>query len=160
MQADVILTEGRDFGVDVSTADGSIVMDLMGSIWTLRSNGGQATQLTDGLIPASSPRWSPDGNRIMYQVHTSVGGEVWQLDIGSSDTQLISDAGFHCQDSSWHPQGDRIVYASERNDSGLDIWETDLPTGLTWRITNHEGDETEPVWSTERAPPRLHSQGQ
>ena len=133
LRADVILTEGAGFGVDVSPADGSIAMDLMGSIWTLPANGGQARQLTDGLISVTAPRWSPDGATILYQLRAVDGSEIWQLEINTADTERISNTEYHDQDASWHPQGERIVYASERNDSGLDIWETDLPTGLSWR---------------------------
>lgn len=146
-RADVILTEGAGFGVDVSAVDGSIAMDLAGSIWTLPAGGGQAKKLTDGLIPATAPHWSPDGASIIYQVHAAEGGEIWQVDVATSATHLVSNSHFHSQNPAWHPQGERIVYASERNDTGLDIWETDLPTGLSWRITDHIGDETEPAWS-------------
>jgi hypothetical protein len=147
LRADVIVTQGRDFGVDVSPVDGSIVMDLAGSLWTLPADGGQLERLTDGLIPASAPRWSPDGASILYQVRTAGGAEVWQLKLSSSATRRISNTGNHDQNASWHPDGERIVYASERNLDGLDIWETDLPTGLSWRITDHPGDESEPTWS-------------
>jgi len=146
-RADVILTEGHDFGVDVSTIDGSIAMDIMGSIWTVPPEGGLAEQLTDGLVQAKAPRWSPDGTSILYQVSAGTGTQIWQLDLASSVTRRVSDPSFHNQNASWHPQGERIVFASERNDSGLDIWETDLPTGLNWRVTSHTGDETEPTWS-------------
>jgi dipeptidyl aminopeptidase/acylaminoacyl peptidase len=146
-QADVILTEGTNFAVDVSPVDGSIAMDLMGSIWVLPAEGGEAQQLTDGLIPVTAPRWSPDGASILYEVRATSGAEIWRLQMASSTSQRITSEGDHDQDASWHPQGDRIVYASERHDSGLDIWETDLPTGLSWRISSHPGDESEPVWS-------------
>ena len=145
--ADVIITEGHNFGVDVSAVDGSIAMDLMGSIWKVPADGGQAEQLTDGLVPAKTPRWSPDGTSIIYEVSTGTGAEIWWLDLGSSATRRVSDPDFHNQNASWHPAGERIVFSSERNDSGLDIWETDMPTGLSWRVTDHLGDETEPAWS-------------
>lgn len=145
--ADVILTDGQDFGVDVSLTDGSLAMDLMGSLWIVPRDGGQARQLTDGLTPVKSPRWSPDGSSIIYQVSTGTGAEIWQMDVATSDVKRISDPDFHSQNASWHPQGERIVFSSARNDSGLDIWESDLPTGLSWRVTSYEGDESEPAWS-------------
>ena len=146
-RADVILTEGTNFGVDVSPADGSIALDLLGSIWLLPAAGGQARQLTDGLIPVSAPRWSPDGASRVYQVNATGGAEIWWLELNSMRNERLSQPDIHDQDVSWHPQGERIVYASERNTTGLDIWETDLPTGLRWRVTSHAGDETEPTWS-------------
>jgi len=147
VHADVILTEGTNFGVDVSPIAGSIAMDLMGSIWLLPANGGQAQQLTDGLIPVVTPRWSPAGTSLLYEVRAANGSEIWRLDVATLNSQRLSQEGHHDQNPAWHPHGERIVYASDRNVSGLDIWETDLPTGLSWRITSHAGDESEPVWS-------------
>ena len=46
--ADVILTEGTNFAVDVSPVDGSIAMDLMGSIWVLPAQGGNAEPIATG----------------------------------------------------------------------------------------------------------------
>lgn len=148
LQADVARTKGNSFGADVSRIDGDIAIDFAGSIWVMPANGGQAKQLTDGLIPAAAPRWSPDGNSILYHVRTAGGSEIWQMDVATTDSRRISEPGYHYQDASWYPLGERIVYASDRGDTGLDIWESDLPTGLSWRITSQTGDETEPAWST------------
>ncbi len=145
--ADVILSKGADFAVDVSTVDGQIAMDLLGSIWILPSNGGEAVLMTDGLLPAARPRWSPDGKRILYQRASADGISLWILDVASRTSNRISAPGLHDQLASWHPDGSRIVYASGRNSDGFDIWETDLQTGLSWRISSHPGDELEPTWS-------------
>ncbi len=49
----------------------------------------------------------------------------------------------------WHPDQQRIVYARDRTGHGFDLWETDLATGLHWRLTDTPGDETEPAWSAD-----------
>lgn len=145
--ADVVVTEGTNFSVDVCPRDGRVAMDLLGSIWIVPARGGQAQMLTDGFMTALRPRWSPDGKKILYQSGTSAGVGLWLLDIASSETSRIGDASWSNQYASWHPDGERIVYSSQRGDSGFDIWETDLPTGLSWRITGYPGDEIEPAWS-------------
>lgn len=145
--ADVIVTQGTNFSADVFPGDGRIAMDLLGSIWLLPKNGGPALIATDGLLPARQPRWSPDGSRILYQATSPDATSLWLLDVETSATTRIGGESFFDQQASWHPDGERIVFSSERGDSGFDIWETDLPTGLSWRISSHPGDETEPVWS-------------
>lgn len=145
--ADVLVTGADNLSVDVSPIDGALVIDLMGSIWTLPAAGGQARQLTDGLMQASRPRWSPDGKRVLYQVRTSAGGQAWLLDTTSGETQRAIDVPFHVQDASWHPHDAKLLFVSDQHGQGLDVWEMDQPTGLTWRLTNHAGDEVEPTWS-------------
>jgi hypothetical protein len=145
--ADVVVTQGTNFGVDVNSIDGRVAMDLLGMIWILPARGGAARIMTDGLAPARQPRWSPDGSQILYQTNSPDGARLWLLDIETTTAVRIGDGIFFDQHGSWHPAGERIVFSSARKDSGFDIWETDLPTGLSWRITDHPGDEIEPVWS-------------
>ena len=147
LRADVIVTQGDSFAIDVSSVDGRIAMDLLGSIWILPATGGQADLATDGLLPASRPRWSPDGQQILYQTTSADGISLWVLDVATKTSSRISAPELHNQLASWHSDGTRIVYTSGRNNDGFDIWETDLPTGLSWRISNHPGDELEPTWS-------------
>lgn len=145
--ADVVITQGTNFGVDVYAGDGRVAMDLLGMIWILPARGGAARIMTDGLMPARQPRWSPDGSQILYQTNSPDGARLWLLDIDSTTAERIGDDRFFDQQASWHPDGERIVFSSARGNSGFDIWETDLPTGLSWRVSDHPGDETEPVWS-------------
>jgi hypothetical protein len=147
LRADVIITRGDNFAIDVSSVDGRIAMDLLGSIWILPANGGQAELATDGLLPASRPRWSPDGQQILYQTASADGISLWILDVATKTSSRISAPELHNQFASWHPDSSRVIYSSGRNNEGFDIWETDLPTGLSWRISNHPGDELEPTWS-------------
>ena len=111
--------------------------------------GGTAEPITSGLLPAKRPRWSPDSGAILYEAQATGRNELRVYRFENNNVQALGDGRFSDQQADWHPAGDRIVFASQRHDSGLDLWEQDLLTGLAWRISNLPGDESEPVWSAD-----------
>jgi Tol biopolymer transport system component len=68
-------------------------------------------------------------------------------DLTRRSSSPVTEADYFNHHADWHPDGLRIVFSSERRDSGFDLWEQHLPSGLAWRLTDHGGDETEPAWS-------------
>ena len=144
--ANEILTHGTSLGVDVA-GDASVVMDLSGALWRVPAGGGEALKIAEDPGRISRPRLSPDGDRVLYAANTNGkrGLRVHALDSGET-TAVGSDAWLNLQ-ASWHPDGERVVFSSDRRDSGFDIWEVDLPTGLEWRLSYRAGDEMEPAWS-------------
>jgi dipeptidyl aminopeptidase/acylaminoacyl peptidase len=146
--AQVTLTEGTNFAVDVA-ADGRLAMDLLGSIWVLPSNGGNAEPLATGLLSVAHPRWSPDGDAILFVARAEGRNELGIYRFASDDVQRLGDGRYSNQHAEWHPDGERVVFSSQRHDRGLDLWELDIPTGLVWRISDRPGDETEPTWSAD-----------
>lgn len=147
-RSEVVLTEGTNLTIDVGP-DGRIAMDLLGSLWVLPARGGVADALDVGLLPAERPRWSPDGTAIVYQVHAAEQRRIALHSVSDAETRPLSGDRHFDQHPDWHPDGERIVYSSDRYDTGFDLWELDLPTGLTWRISSRPGDETEPAWSAD-----------
>ena len=146
--AQVTLTEGADISVDVS-ADGRIVMDLLGGIWVVPGKGGTAEPLNAGLLPAERPRWSPDAAAIVFEARAEQRSGLYLYDFASDEARALGDGHHSDRQPDWHPDGKRVVFVSQRHDTGLDLWELDLPTGLSWRITSHPGDESEPAWSAD-----------
>lgn len=144
--APLVVSEGTNFAVDVSPSGDTLAIDLLGSLWLVRARGGEAEPAAPGLPPARRPRWSPDGERILFQSVSAFGSRLGLLTPGEAPSWL-GDGRWFDQHPDWHPDGDRIVFSSERHDSGFDLWEMDLATGLAWRLTRHPGDETEPAWS-------------
>ncbi|MDG2376637.1 MAG: amidohydrolase family protein [Woeseiaceae bacterium] len=145
--ASEILTAGNDFSVDVLPSDGRVVMDLDDDIWILPAGGGEAKRIANSEQSLRRPRWSPDGQSLLYVAESNAGSEIRIYDLAMSSSARAGTRTEHSQDPSWHPDGERFVFASAGDDTGLDLWETDLPTGLSWRLTHDAGDETQPVWS-------------
>lgn len=148
MGAEITLTEGTNIGVDVAI-DGRLVFDLADGLWVLPPGGGVAVAVDGGEHAAERPRWSPAADSIAYQARSDGVEQLFLLDPDTRTSQRISRGGFSDQHPAWHPDGERLVFASDRRASGLDLWETDLATGLAWRLTSLPGDETEPAWSAD-----------
>ena len=147
-QADETITRGNNLAVDAST-DGRLVMDLAGGIWIVPLGGGEAAQVTTDLASAYRPRWSPDASQVAYTATAGDSNGIWLHDFESNTTRRLSEGPYFDLHPTWHPSGERITFVSDRNDTGYDLWEVDVPTGLHWRLSHRPGDETEPSWSAD-----------
>jgi len=140
------ITRGSNLAVDAST-DSRLLMDLAGEAWVVPLGGGEAQKLFDEQGMLQRPRWSPNGSSIVYATSAEGSRKLWIHELATGKSKPVANGGFLDLHPAWHPGGERLVLSSDRRDSGLDIWEVDLPTGLQWRLSSRSGDETEPAWS-------------
>ena len=144
--AQVTVSRDANLSVDVAT-DGRLAIDLRGDIWVVPGGGGDAVAVTQGIRSARRPRWSPDDSQLVYQRTVDGRQGLWLYDFASNQSRHISAESRIDLHPAWHPDGDRVIYSSAGNGTGFDLWETDVATGLHWRLTHRPGDETEPAWS-------------
>ena len=144
--AQTTITRGANLSVDAAK-DGRLAIDLRGDLWVVPGGGGEARQLTQNLKSVRGPRWSADGDRLVYSAIAFGEQGVWIYNLNSDETQnLRSESSFDLHPD-WHPDGQRVLLSSDVSGEGFDLWEIDIPTGLRWRISNLPGDETEGAWS-------------
>ena len=146
--AQVYLTEGTNISVDVAD-DGRMTMDLLGDLWIVPADGGEAQSLVQGRKIARRPRWSPDASGIVYQASIDGRDELRLFDLDAGQDRSLGNGRWADRYPDWHPDGERVVFSSARHDTGFDLWEIDVPTGLAWRLTRLPGNETEPAWSAD-----------
>ena len=146
--ADVSISEGTNITIDVDP-NGRIVMDLIGGLWLVPPDGGTADRLPNRLHPGRNPRFSADGRQIAYIAEQGQVTELWIYDVDGRSTRPIAAEFGNYEQPDWHPDGERIVFAADQDGTGLAIWEVDIATGLSWRLTHGEGDATWPSWSTD-----------
>ena len=60
------VNEGTWLSLDLSPDSKTIVFDLVGHIYMLSLDGGDAKEITSGLPFDSQPKFSPDGKQIVY----------------------------------------------------------------------------------------------
>lgn len=144
--ADDTITRGHDLAVDVAK-DGRLLIDLGGDAWLVPPAGGEALPETKSVGTLVRPRWSPDASAFVYTANVNDRHGIWIHNRISGAARRISRDDTLDIHPAWHPSGERLVYATDRRGTGFDLWETDLPTGLHWRLSDRPGDEMEPAWS-------------
>lgn len=105
--------EGTWISLDVSPDGGTIVLDLLGDLYTLPIAGGRAKRLTSGMAFNRQPRYSPDGRYITFISDRSGSANVWIIKSDGSDARQLSDLRGYVSSAvtspAWAPDGRTIV---------------------------------------------------
>ncbi len=84
-------TEGTFINIDVSPDGESLIFDLLGDLYQLPIEGGDAVPLTTGIAWDQAPRFSPDGAYV-YFVSDRVGYKnLWQLTLADRSLRQITN---------------------------------------------------------------------
>ncbi len=119
-------TEGSWMSVDVSPDGNQIAFDMMGDIYTMPITGGKATKITNGAAFETHPRFSPDGNRILFTSDRSGSENVWFIDFKKKDTTQISfESNEHFFSAAWSKDGKYIVASKGRRIAKLHMYHVD-----------------------------------
>jgi len=107
---EMIASEGSWISVDVRPSGEKLVFGLLGDLYTLPVDGGEATRITRGMAFDSQPRYGPDGERIVFVSDRSGSEQVWVLNRSEEDTTQVSTGDnlrFHSPE--WTPNGDYVI---------------------------------------------------
>jgi imidazolonepropionase-like amidohydrolase/Tol biopolymer transport system component len=119
--------EGTWISIDVSPDGREIVFDLLGDIYALPIDGGQARNLTSGIPWDMQPRYSPDGEWIAFTSDRSGGDNLWIMRRDGSDPQQVTKETFRLLNSPvWTPDGQYVAgrkhFTSRRSLGAGEIW--------------------------------------
>jgi Tol biopolymer transport system component len=142
--------------VDVSPDGKQIVFDLLGDIYVIPAEGGEAKSLTHGMAWDEQPRWSPDGKRIVFTSDRGGGDNLWVMDRDGSHAHAVSNESYRLLNSpAWSPDGQYVAgrkhFTSTRSAGAGEIWMYHVDQGgdgiqMTKRRTEQK-DEGEPAFS-------------
>ncbi|MGH9350393.1 MAG: S9 family peptidase [Vicinamibacterales bacterium] len=82
---------------------------------------GHVTLVTSGASPKTNPRFSPAGDRVIYEAED----DIWIADLSTGRTQRLTTDQAPDGDAVWSPDGKRIAFVSAR--SGWAAATTPLP---------------------------------
>lgn len=113
--------------VDVSPDGRQLVFDLLGDLYLLPIEGGQARALTQGMAWDMQARFSPDGRQIAYLSDAGGGDNVWVMDADGRNAREVSRESFRLMNNPvWHPDGQYIAarkhYTGTRSAGSGEIW--------------------------------------
>ena len=146
----VTLSEGTNIAAAVSPDGRWIAFDLVGRIWRLPIEGGEAVPLTDHLGDARQPVWSPDGAEIAFQSYRDGNYHIWAVEPEGEGLRRITSGPFDHREPHWSPDGRRMAFSSDRSGT-YDVWVMDLESGGMEAWSSGEGDEWGPAWSPDGA---------
>ena len=119
--------EGTWMNLDVSPNGATVVFDLLGDIFTIPIEGGEAQALTQGHAWDMQPRYSPDGTRIAFTSDRGGGDNIWLMNQDGNNPNQISDESFRLYNNpAWTPDGQYIAtrkhFTSKRSLGAGEIW--------------------------------------
>jgi Tol biopolymer transport system component/imidazolonepropionase-like amidohydrolase len=140
------LSEGTSMSAALSPDGRTIVIDLLGAVWTLGADGGAATRILEDGYDARLPSWSPDGRRIAFQAYYSDGWDIWTINSDGSGLQQVTSGPFDDREPHWSPDGTRLAFSSDRA-GNYDVWVLTLANGEVRRLTTNPANDSMPAWS-------------
>ncbi len=102
--------EGTWISLDISPDGSTIVFDLLGDLYVLPIAGGTATRITSGMAFDAQPRYSPDGQTIVFVSDRSGSHNVWLADAdGQNPRPVTREVDIQFVSPEWTPDGRGIV---------------------------------------------------
>jgi Tol biopolymer transport system component len=150
-----LTTDGRIDADPVWSSDGEMIYfsSYRGgtlALWRVAAKGGMPERMTLGAGYEIEPDISPAGSRFVYATRiTRCAIYVTDLESGKEvKLQGLRDDDYMVAIA---PDGSAVVYASARGGNKIDLWlqplEENVPSGPPWRLTDHQGDASQPVFS-------------
>ncbi len=149
--------EGTWMSLDVSPQGDEILFDLLGDLYRLSIDGGEAKALTQGLSWDMQPRYSPDGRHIAFTSDRGGGDNIWIMDRDGSNPRAVTQESFRLLNSPvWSPDGQYLAarkhFTAERSLGSGEIWLYHRSGGEGVQMTskpNEEKDVGEPAFSAD-----------
>ena len=146
---------GTWMSVDISPNGDYIIFDMLGDIYRMPANGGDAELIRGGIAWHMQPTFSPNGEYIAFTSDAGGGDNIWVMRADGSDAYQVTNENFRLLNSpSWSPDGNYIVarkhFTARRSLGAGEIWMYHRHGGDGVRLTERPNDQKdlgEPAFS-------------
>jgi len=136
--------EGTWLSLDVSPDGKTIVFELLGDLYTLPIEGGQAKLISGGMAFDSQPKFSPDGKWIAFLSDREGSDNIWIIHPdGTGAKQVSKDPGSDFVTPTWAPDGKYIFVSKAPSGIGAyELWMYHVDGGSGIQITKSRPSPT------------------
>src|SRR5580693_9500066 len=129
--------EGTWLSLDVSPDGKSIAFELIGDIYTLPIEGGEAKLIDGGMAFDSQPKFSPDGKWIAFLSDRDGSENVWIMKAdGSEPKQISKEASAEFASPNWTPDGQYVLVSKAGfGINTFEIWMYHIQGGSGVQVT-------------------------
>nr|WP_299339605.1 S9 family peptidase [Allomuricauda sp.] len=82
-----------------------------GNLWLIKANGSSHQKMTMREANESNPRWSPNGDRIVFSSSTDEGSEIFMYWVSTGKTAKLTQLPFSPSSLTWSPNGKHIAFS-------------------------------------------------
>lgn len=139
---------GTWMSLDVSPDGRWIAFNLLGHVYRVPIEGGEAENLTDdsGMALNFHPRYAPDGRTIAFVSDRAGQEDLWLMDADGSDPRpLAVDPGSRPSELAWTPDGEHVVARMLGGEGGIWLHRVDggsssqVVSGGSWPAVSPDG---------------------
>src|SRR5262249_45763834 len=120
--------------LDVSPDGRTIVFDMLGDLYTIPVEGGEARALTEGIPWDTEPRFSPSGRKIAFISDRGGADNLWVMNADGTSARAVTEEKEHLVHNPWwSADGEYLVakkdFTSTRSIPAGEIWLVSLGGG-------------------------------
>lgn len=138
--------EGTWMNLDVSPDGKKIAFDLLGDIYIMPIEGGDAKLLREGLPFEIQPRFNPDGTKLSFTSDAGGGDNIWTMNIDGTNAKQITKETFKLLNNAiWTPDGNYLIvrkhFTSQRSVGAGEMWMYHITGGTGLQLTKRKNDQ-------------------
>ncbi len=138
-------SEATWLSLDVAPDGDTVVFELLGDLYRLPITGGTAQPLTRGMAFDSQPRYSPDGQKIVFVSDRDGGENLWTIPAAGGEPEALTRADDDAEFASphWSPDGSHVVVS--QTDWGLrtfELWAYHIEGGEGIQLTRAKANSS------------------